>query len=148
MSDTTTVWMPAIGRSDWVLIGAQIQSGNDLQTVLLISLFTDREADPDDIIPDGSTNPRGWVGDVGQPYKIGSKLWLLSRAKQTKDTLARANSYIADALKWMLDDGVVARFDITTEWTRASQLGAKVVAYRNDGTSMALNFASVWKGIS
>jgi phage gp46-like protein len=148
MSDTSTSWIPALGRGDWVLNGAQLQAGSDLQTSLLISLFTDREAEPDDQIPDGTTNPRGWWGDAGQPYKIGSRLWLLARAKQSKDTLERANKYIAEALKWFLDDGVVARFDITTEWTRSSQLGAKVVAYRNDGTSMALNFASVWKGIS
>jgi phage gp46-like protein len=148
MSDTTTSWIPALGRGDWALNGAQLQAGSDLQSAVLISLFTDREAEPDDVIPDGTMNPRGWWGDAGQPYKIGSRLWLLSRAKQSKDTLDRANKYIAEALKWFLDDGVVARFDITTEWTRSSQLGAKVVAYRNDGTSMALNFASVWKGIN
>ena len=148
MSDTLTTWVPALGRGDWLLSGAQLAAGSDLQTAVLISLFSDREANPDDIIPDGSGDPRGWVGDLGQDYKIGSRLWLLSRAKQTGETLARAQDYIAEALQWLIDDGVVAKFDILVEWTRRSQLGANVIAYKADGTTEALNFLSVWKGIN
>jgi phage gp46-like protein len=148
MSDTVTTWIPALGRGDWLLDGLQLADGSDLQTAILISLFTDRQANPDDVIPDGSGDPRGWVGDLGQDYQIGSRLWLLSRAKQTGETLARAQDYIAEALQWLIDDGVVAKFDILTEWTRASQLGARVTAYRTDGTTAAFNFLSVWKGVN
>jgi phage gp46-like protein len=148
MSDTLTTWVPALGRGDWLLSGAQLAAGGDLQTAILISLFSDRAANPNDVIPDGSGDPRGWVGDLDQDYPIGSRLWLLSRAKQTGETLARAQDYIAEALQWLIDDGVVAKFDILVEWTRASQLGANVIAYKTDGTNMALNFLSVWKGIN
>jgi phage gp46-like protein len=148
MSDTLTTWVPALGRGDWLLRGAQLAAGGDLQTAVLISLFSDREANPDDVIPDGSGDPRGWVGDLGQDYKIGSRLWLLSRAKQTGETLARAQDYIDEALQWLIDDGVVAKFDILVEWTRRSQLGANVIAYKVDGTTEALNFLSVWKGLN
>jgi phage gp46-like protein len=148
MSDTLTAWVPALGRGDWLLNGAQLAAGSELQTAVLISIFSDREANPDDRIPDGSGDPRGWVGDLGQDYKIGSRLWLLNRAKQTGETLARAQDYIAEALQWLIDDGVVAKFDILVEWTRRSQLGAQVVAYKGDGTTEALNFLSVWKGIN
>lgn len=145
MTDTVTTWIPALGRGDWLLSGAQLADGSDLQTAILISLFTDRQANPDDVIPDGSGDPRGWVGDLGQDYPIGSRLWLLSRAKQTGETLARAQDYIAEALQWLIDDGVVAKFDILTEWTRTSQLGARVTAYKTDGATVALNFSSAWK---
>lgn len=145
MSDTATVWIRDLGRGDWVLSGANLQSGNYLETAILISLFSDREANPDDIIPDGTNDPRGWIGDADQPYKIGSRIWLLTRAKQTQETLSRANDYIAEALQWLIDDAVVARFDITTEWTRASMLGALVVAYENNGSSIPMNFSWVWK---
>lgn len=144
MSDITTAWSPALGRGDWVQLGAQLQSGNDLSTAVLISLFTDRIAHVDDIIPDGTTDPRGWWAD-DPAYPIGSRLWLLTRAKQTSETLARAQDYIAEALQWLIDDGVVARFGITVEWTRSGQLGARVTAYRSDGSTTALNFASVWR---
>jgi phage gp46-like protein len=128
--------------------GGQLANGNDLQTAILISLFTDREASPDDVIPDGTNDRRGWIGDEGEEYKIGSRIWLLSRAKQTTETLNRAFDYIAEGLQWLLDDDVVAKFDITVEWTRAGMLGSKVVAYQKDGSTMALNFSWVWKGLN
>lgn len=147
MSDTSITWNIPLGRGDWVLLGGQMRTGDDLATAMLISLFTDRVAAQDDVIPDGTSNPRGWwADDPGNP--VGSRLWLLSRAKQTTATLALALSYIGEALQWLIDDGVVAKFDITVEWTRDSALGAHVVAYKNDGTTMSTNFQSVWKGIT
>ena len=147
MSDTSTIWVRDLGRGDWNLVGADLQSGNDLETAILISIFSDREANPDDIIPDGTNDPRGWIGDIDQPYKIGSRIWLLTRAKQTQETLSRANDYIAEALQWLIDDGVVAQFDITTEWTKPGLLGAKVLAYQG-GISTPMNFSWAWKAIN
>lgn len=145
MSDTRTIWMRDMARGDWAHDNASLASGDDLDTAILISLFSDREASSDDVIPDGTGDPRGWVGDVDQDYKIGSRLWLLERAKQTQETLRLANDYIAEALQWLIDDSVVARFDITTEWTRAGMLGASLVAYQQSGAARALNFSWVWR---
>lgn len=143
MSDISIAWSPALGRGDWVQLGAQLQSGNDLSTAVMISLFTDAMAKVDDVIPDGTGDPRGWWGD-DRAVPIGSRLWLLSRAKQTTETLARAQDYIAEALQWLIDDGVVARFDIVTEWTRAGQLGAQVVAFEQGGAALTMNSTSAW----
>ena len=62
MSDTSTIWRD-FTRGDWVMNGAQLQSGGDLTTAVLISLFTDRQARSDDVIPDGTTDQRGWWAD-------------------------------------------------------------------------------------
>jgi phage gp46-like protein len=148
MSDITTVWIPALGRGDWVLKGSDLQGGNDLTTAVLISLFTDRVANTDDVISDGSNDPRGWWGDAGQQYPIGSRLWLLEREKQTDATAARARDYMAESLKWMLDDGVVARFEIDAQWVAPGRLGASVIAHRQDGSTVAMNFANLWQGIN
>src|SRR5260370_260114 len=107
MSDTTIIWNPALGYGDWDMDGAQLVAGDDLLTAVYISLFTDRVASPDDVIPDGTQDPRGWWGDAGQDVLIGSRLWLLNRAKQTTETLNLAKDYITEALKWLIDDGVV-----------------------------------------
>lgn len=147
MSDISIVWSPPLSHGDWALLGPQIQSGNDLVTAILISLFTDRVASTDDVIPDGTSDPRGWwADDPDRP--VGSRLWLLRRAKQTTATLALAQGYIAEALQWLIDDGVVAKFDITTEYTRSGTLGAQVVAYEQSGAVIALNSSSVWAGLS
>lgn len=147
MSDTTIIWQPSLGHGDWNLDGALLQTGNDLETAILISLFTDREANPDDVIPDGTNDPRGWWGDAGT-YPIGSRLWLLDREKQTQATLGHAQDYVAEALQWLIDDKVVARFDILAEWTKAGELGIQIVAYMQDGSTKAMNYTWVWRGIS
>lgn len=147
MSDISTVWVPALGRGDWVMAGADLKSGNDMVTAVLISLFTDRIANTDDVVSDASGDPRGWWADAGEQYPIGSRLWLLERDKQTDLTLAAAKDYITEALQWLIDDGVVARFDISTEWVAPAQMGAAVTAYRQDGTTVAMNFASLWQGM-
>jgi phage gp46-like protein len=144
MSDTTITWNPKLGIGDWTLIGAQLQAGNDLQTAVYISLFSDRAANGDDVIPDGSQDPRGWWGDSDQAVPIGSRLWLLRRAKQTIETLNLAKDYITEALQWLLDDGVVGKFDITVEWSSPGLLGANVVAHRPSGGPTAMQFFWNW----
>lgn len=147
-TDITIFWDSANNRGDWATQGPVLATGNDLETAILVSLFTDRMAAADDEIPDGSGDPRGWWGDAGGTTQIGSRLWLLRRAKQTTETLQRAYDYIAEALQWLIDDGVVAKFDITVEWTRASMLGAMVVAYQQDGTQVSTAYTWVWNGIN
>lgn len=144
MSDISTVW--DVTNGDWLLSGASLQAGDDLQTAVIISIFTDGLAAADDTIPDGSTDRRGWWGDQGQ-YTIGSRLWLLGRSKQTQQVLTAAQDYITQALQWLIDQGIVAKFDILVEWVAMSTLGAQITAYRNDGTTQAINFAWVWQGI-
>ena len=148
MADTKTVWDAANSRGDWQIAGPLLASGDVLQTAMLISLFTDRMADDSDVIPDGTNDPRGWWGDDGQTVKIGSRLWLLSREKQTQETLQRAYDYIVEALQWLIDDEVVAKFDVLVEWTKTSELGAHVVAYKQDGSAVANAYAWAWQGIN
>lgn len=147
-TDIQVFWDPNNSRGDWQTLGPDLATGNDLQTAILISLFTDRQAAPDDVIPDGTGDPRGWWGDSGGTTLIGSRLWLLRRAKQTTETLQRAYDYIAEALQWLIDDGVVASFDITVEWQRATFLGAKIVAHQQNGTNQSTAFQFVWNGIT
>ena len=145
-TDITITWDAANSRGDWSISPPDLTTGDDLQTAILVSLFTDRMAAADDVIPDGSNDPRGWWGDEGETTQVGCRLWLLQRAKQTTETLQRAYDYIAEALQWLIDDKVVARFDITVQWVRATFLGAQVVAYQQDGTSVASAFTWVWGG--
>ena len=169
MTDIATLWDVSLGAGDWAIsapswplwvdehgnsirdqhgrpIGNAFQSATglvddqDFYTAVLISLFTDAAASDDDIIPDGSADPRGWWGDAS----IGSKLWLLSRSKATADIPVRAKTYIAEALQWFIDGGIVASIDITTEWTRPSMLGAQVIFRRQDGASAAISFSRLW----
>lgn len=109
--------------------GSQLKSDKGMRTAILISIFTDRNAEPDDVIPDGSTNRRGWWADTYsniQNDKVGSRLWLLKRSKETLETLLRAREYTEEALQWLLDDGIASRIIVETEWVSRSVMGIRV----------------------
>lgn len=149
MPDISLIWDVDNSRGDWQLVGPVLVTGNDLASAALISLFTDRIANPDDVIPDGTDDPRGWWGDLGEDRPIGSRLWLLSRAKQTQETLNNAVDYAKEALEWFIDDGVAARIDVFAQWVRTSFLGLQVIFYNRDGTTIAaLSYAWAWNQIA
>jgi hypothetical protein len=50
-------------------------------------------------------------------------------------------------VRWMVDDDVVARIDVYTEWLRPGALGARVVFRRNDGITRTLSFSQLWENI-
>ena len=85
MADIQTVWDVATGHGEYVIQDGSLKSGKDIETAVLISLFTDRIADINDELPDATNNTRndrrGWWGDTGQAYPIGSRLYLLDRRK-------------------------------------------------------------------
>ena len=145
MSDISTIWNGTHG--DWQMVGADLGSGGDLATAVLISLFTDRVALPDDVIPDGSNDPRGWWGD-DPTVPVGSRLWLIFRSKLTQDTAANAQNYAEEALQWMADDGVVAGSDVYVESQVPSTLAMRVTLFKNDGTKQTITFAWVWNGVT
>ena len=147
--DISTVWNTDLQYGDWVLNGADLQGGNDIVTATLISLFTDGLANIDDVIPDGTNDPRGWIGDSGQTVKIGSRLWiLLDRSKLTQQDAATAKTMAVKALQWMIDDGVVASFDITTEAILPKQLSMQIIAHKPNGQKIPMKFNYVWSGVN
>lgn len=75
-----------------------------LKTAMLISLLTDRVADPSDVLPDNTGERRGWWADP----TLGSKLWLLFRASLTPDMPSRIESATKEALQWLIDEGVAS----------------------------------------
>ncbi len=110
MADLMLAWDATNGVADLVLAGGDLVLDQSLQTAVLVSLGTDRLAEVDDELPDNSGDRRGWVGDVitagGTVDLIGSRLWLLNRAKQIPETARRAEIYALEALAWMTEDGV------------------------------------------
>ena len=106
-----------IGMADIEIRGGDVALGHDLETAVIISLFTDKRARPDDILPGASDDRRGWWGDTYSEIEndpLGSHLWLLHREKQTQQTLNRAREYCQDALQWLIEDGIASEINVTT----------------------------------
>lgn len=100
-----------------------------LATAVILSLFTDRRAGPDDALPLHQTDRRGWVGDEFMPAAgaaaaadgtdpWGSALWLIYTGKATGNVLELARFAATEALAWLLRDGIAARVDVAAEWVR------------------------------
>lgn len=133
-----------------VIDGQQIKLGLDsaqpLVRSVMVSLFTWRRANPDDDLP-GDLR-MGWWGDTFAPIandRIGSRLWLLSRAKLLPETAALAKEYAEEALQWLIEDGVAARVDVRTERQGLSTLAIGVQIYKSDGSRLLdVRFTDVW----
>lgn len=121
-NDIKAVWDSDLAEGDFSFDDAaqDLDSDTGLETAVLISLFTDRRAKEDDVLPDSSNlDRRGWWGDLGSPEvdgdQIGSRLWLLSREKTLEAVLIRAKEYAQESLAWLMDDGVAESIEVETE---------------------------------
>ncbi|MBU1229562.1 MAG: phage GP46 family protein [Proteobacteria bacterium] len=98
---------------DLQLAGGDLMADDSLLTAVVISLFTNRLAEPGDELPAGETDRQGWWADATLPGlkagkdRIGSRLWLLKREKQLPSVLARAREYAEEALAWLVTEGHV-----------------------------------------
>lgn len=137
-----------------------IDETQELATAVIIALATDARAHDDDILPGlDDTDRRGWWGDcdaaeIWNGWPIGSRLWLLRRAKITKagaaegSLKARIEMYIHEALQPFITAGIVTKIDVTATQTSNSAFAADVVLWRNNNAILKLAFGSIWKEIS
>lgn len=100
------------GLADLVLTGGDLLLDDSLLPAVMVSLGTDRRAAASDLIPDGTDDRRGWWADFLEADAMGSRLWLLARAKNTPDTLTEAQDYTAEALQWLVADGIWSAMNI------------------------------------
>jgi phage gp46-like protein len=136
-------WEPRRGAADIARTATgAVADDSGLATSVILSLFCDRRADADDELPEpaGLDAKRGWVGDAlalgpsaSLGDRIGSRLWLLSRAKQTDETLRLAEDYAREALDWLVTDGLAADVAIVAEWIARGVLALGIQVTPADG---------------
>ena len=149
--DILVLWDNSNAIGDWDLAAGDLQTGQDLETACLVSLFTDKLATPDFVPTDGTTDRRGWWADPYNDQPLGSNLWQLQRAKKTRDTLGLARTYALDALQWLITDGVAAQVDCNTMWlggAGSTALGIAIAIIKPDGSLTRFTFAWAWAGLA
>lgn len=150
LADLALVWDELRGDADLVLIDSDLASDPGLETAVLLSLFLDRRAEPDDVPPSGDpADRRGWWADQFSDVegdRIGSRLWLLAREKATTETALRAKEYCLEALAWMVQDAV-ATVNVTTAIV-ANRLQTAVTVARPGASPLTIRFAHVWDGMT
>ncbi|MDR1656123.1 MAG: phage GP46 family protein [Deltaproteobacteria bacterium] len=114
-----------------------------LNTAILVSLFSDRRAEPADELPDPGSSRRGWWGDAladGRD-RLGSRLWLLTRRKQTPETRQLFIEYTKEALSWLVEDGVASTVEVDAQWKSQGFLTVTAVVARPDGGVVRFDYA-------
>ena len=106
---------------DFVKEAGRLSVDDGLETAVLMSLFTDAPATLDELAAAGlrPDQNRGWWGNdyAEKPGDIlGSKLWLLARAKRTDATLSRAVEYASEAVAHFIADGLASKIPMTAQW--------------------------------
>ncbi|MCB2200890.1 phage GP46 family protein [bacterium] len=125
------------GSFDLSIVAGDFERDDGLGTSVLISLFTDATARDGDTLPGNDGYRGGWWNDALQGTPLGSRLWLLRRAKLTNDTLQKAKEYAEEALKWMVDAGIASRVTATATRTtdRTDGLDLHVEVVRGAGAT-------------
>lgn len=150
MTDIRHTWSPSLA-GDWLLSGAALDATRDLETAVILSLFTDRRASDSDRLPGGGTDRRGWWGDAARADRpMGSRLWLLAREKTTPALRVRAEGYVREALDWMIEDGLADRIDVVSEYAPGTpaRLDILVTIVRDGIEIYARRFDPFWQEIA
>lgn len=149
MTDLALIWDAASFSGDLAVADGDLATDSGLRGAIMVSLFSDARARADDELPYEGADRRGWWGDVGAQDAgdaLGSRLWLLARAKRTPANLARAREAALEALDWLMRDGVVAELDVTSVDFAPDGLKVAVVLTRPGGPARQ-RYDFVWKGL-
>lgn len=143
----------------WLLPDGMLDDRMALATAVMVALGTDALAGTDDDLPDpDSTDRAGWWGDldadIWDGWPIGSKLWLLKRAKinsvnsREGATVVRVDHYIRTAIQPFVDRKVCSGFDVWTSRVDDQRIDALVRIYRGPLPSIDLRYEILWDGMT
>jgi phage gp46-like protein len=151
VTDVRHSWDPWGLTGDWVFDPAigDLASGRDLETSVIISLFTDRLAHLDDRLPDPQDGDRrGWWADWdADEGEIGSRLWLVSREKETEEVRVRVEDYCREALAWILEDDVADTVEVSAVWNPQApgRLDVDVTIMRARAVLLHRSYSWAWR---
>ena len=132
---------------DLALSANDLAGEDGLRTAVLVSLFSDRRAEPDDALPSNDGDRRGWWADAfAEPAgdRLGSRLWLLERGKLTDAVVSQARRYAEEALAWLVEDGVAERVEVTAERQGNERLALAVAIHRPADPPARYRFDDFW----
>lgn len=142
---TAIIWNNETGRGDIEITSAGLRQDDGLETLVLQVLFTDARADDSDVLPDGTVDKRGWIGDTFADQPWGSKLWLLDREKLTTDVRNKAVTYAQTALDAHLKPDYASKIVVTGSIPQFQMLRLIIAITRPDGTEITMTINKRWE---
>jgi phage gp46-like protein len=148
--DIAIVWDAVNNRGDWTVADGDLATGDDLESMVLICLFTDKALPAGTVPPDGTDDPRGWCGDSYAALPIGSLLWTLRRRSISNASalLREARDICNDALAVLVTDGVAESVNVQTYYPSPGQLGFIITIAKPAGISATFKYQWAWGAIN
>jgi phage gp46-like protein len=145
--DIALLFNTGLSYTDIALDGPDLLTNKDLQTAVIISLFSDAPAQAGDQVDGAYTG--GWWGDSFNTgvagFKLGSRLWLLKRQKTTQAVANLAKQYCYEALQWLVDENVASSILVDTSISPLFGLNINVSIYKpNITVPEAYQWQDVW----
>jgi phage gp46-like protein len=145
---------------DWNLLSdGTLDDTQSLATAVIVALGTDALALPGDVLPDlDDTDRRGWWGDfdaeeIWDGWPIGSRLWLLQRAKitgsgaQQGPTTVRVENYIREAIQPFIDRRIATHMEVEATHVSRDRIDARVRLFRGPSLEVDLRYQILWDGV-
>lgn len=124
--------------------GNDVALDSGLGTAISLCLFCDARALDNDVIPDGTSDRRGWWADS----TFGSRLWLLERSNINDETIQTAQKYILEALQILLDNKVADSFNVAITQTGMSSIKIEIEAvWQAPKASKSFSYFYNWQQI-
>lgn len=127
--------------ADFSIKAGDLEMDESLQTGLLVSLFSDARATPDQLAT-ADQDPRGWWPDNNRD-RWGSLLWLLERKKATAASAEIARGYATAALEWLKLEDIVEKVTVVPSILAGGQLLLAISLTRGTATG----WPSIWAAI-
>lgn len=121
-----------------------IETADFFDTSILYGFFGERRANPDEVVD--ARLRRGWIGNEGQDFENGSKLWLFEQARVTGTNLARIANEAILAQQNLVDDGFavfIGNAVVTVDTSRARIVLALDIARSRDNVER--RFFDLWE---
>jgi len=155
MSDIKLTWnidvLEAIAQ--FIVADNDVEMDAGIETLVIVSLFTDARANVDDVLPDPAGGRRGWWADSTSDKtgdSVGSKLWLHERDKLNDQLILNIQKRAQDALKWMTDEGLAKSIVVNTERLHLDSgdysVALSVEIIKPDGKKLPYKFEGLWEG--
>lgn len=112
--------------------GRDLEADKGLETATVISLFSNRREPDETRLPDESGDRGGWWGNEFSDFQMGSRLWLLRRAKRVNETLSLAEQYCTESLRWMVQVNLATRIDVTASFSGENTIQLDIQIVRPD----------------
>jgi phage gp46-like protein len=146
---------------DWSLLpDGTLDDTQALATAVIVALGTNALASSEDVLPDPDSSDRcGWWGDLEADliwggWPIGSKLWLLRRAKinsassREGATIVMVENYIRAAIQPFADRRICSGFDVWASRVDKQRIDALIRIYRGPDREIELRYAVLWDALA